>query len=73
MRSSEKNRFQNAFTVCNLTLDAVVSDMFGNSSTDILNYFCISFMMAGTLYLINSSWLQATTWLLQRGWVPLAL
>ena len=30
MRSSEKNRFQNAFTVCNLTLDAVVSDMFGN-------------------------------------------
>ena len=26
MRSSEKNRFQNAFTVCNLTLDAVVSD-----------------------------------------------
>ena len=38
MRSSEKNRFQNAFTVCNLTLDAVVSDMFGKSSTDILNY-----------------------------------
>ena len=36
MRSSEKNRFQNAFTVCNLTLDAVVSDMFGKSSTDIL-------------------------------------
>ena len=38
MRSSEKNRFQNAFTVCNLTLDAVVSDMFGKSATDILNY-----------------------------------
>lgn len=29
MKSSEKNRFQNAFTVCNVALDAVVSDMFG--------------------------------------------
>ena len=38
MRSSEKNRFQNAFTVCNRTLDAVVSDMFGKSATDIENY-----------------------------------
>ena len=38
MRSSEKNRFQNAFTVCNLTLDAVVSDMFGESATNIENY-----------------------------------
>ena len=38
MRSSEKNRFQNAFTVCNLTLDAVVSDMFGKSAADIGNY-----------------------------------
>ena len=38
IRSSEKNRFQNAFTVCNLTLDSVVSDMFGKSATDILNY-----------------------------------
>ena len=38
MRSGEKCRFQNAFTVCNLTLDAVVSDMFGKSATDIENY-----------------------------------
>lgn len=38
MRSSKKNRFQNGFTVCNLTLDAVVSDMFGKSATDIENY-----------------------------------
>ena len=38
MRTSEKNRFQNAFTVCNLTLDAVVSDMFGESATNIENY-----------------------------------
>lgn len=38
MRSSKKNRFQNAFTVCNLTLEAVVSDMFGKSATDIENY-----------------------------------
>ena len=38
MRSSEKNRFQNAFTVCNSTLDAVLSDMFGKSATLIQNY-----------------------------------
>lgn len=54
MRSSEKNRFQNAFTVCNLTLDAVLSDMFGKSATAIENYLldseaidphqCISFL-----------------------------
>lgn len=31
MKSSEKNRFQNAFTVCNVALDSVVSDMFGKS------------------------------------------
>lgn len=38
MRSSEKNRYQNAFTVCNCNLDAVVSDMFGKSALDIENY-----------------------------------
>jgi len=38
MRSSEKNRYQNAFTVCNLTLDAVVSDMFGKSAVAIENH-----------------------------------
>ena len=38
MRASEKNRFQNAFTVCTLTLDAVVSDMFGKSAASIENY-----------------------------------
>ena len=37
-KSSEKNRFQNAFTVCNVALDAVVSDMFGKSATSITNY-----------------------------------
>lgn len=35
MRSSGKNHFQNAFTMCNLMLDAVVSDMFGMSATAI--------------------------------------
>jgi transposase len=29
--ASEKNRYQNVFTVCNVALDAVVSDMFGKS------------------------------------------
>ena len=38
MRSSEKNRFQNAFTVCNVALDSVVSDMFGKSATAIADY-----------------------------------
>jgi len=35
---SEKNRFQNAFTSCNVALDSVVSDMFGKSATAITNY-----------------------------------
>lgn len=38
MRSSEKNRFQNAFTVCNVALDSVVSDMFGKSAAAITDY-----------------------------------
>ncbi len=37
-RSSEKNRFQNAFTVCNVALDAVVSDMFGKSASSLTDY-----------------------------------
>lgn len=38
MKSSEKNRFQNAFTVCNVALDSVVSDMFGKSATAVTDY-----------------------------------
>lgn len=38
MKSSEKNRFQNAFTVCNVALDSVVSDLFGKSATAITDY-----------------------------------
>ena len=37
-RSSEKNRYQNALTVCNIALDSVVSDVFGKSATSVLNY-----------------------------------
>ncbi len=37
-RSSEKNRYQNALTVCNVALDPVVSDIFGKSSTSIIDY-----------------------------------
>ena len=37
--SSEKNRYQNALTVCNVALDSVVSDVFGKSSTSIIEYF----------------------------------
>lgn len=37
-KSGEKNRFQNAFTVCNVALDAVVSDMFGKSASSITDY-----------------------------------
>ena len=35
---SEKNRFQNAFTTCNVALDSVVSDMFGKSAAAITDY-----------------------------------
>ena len=38
MKSREKKRFQNAFTVCNVALDCVVSDMFGVSATAITDY-----------------------------------
>ena len=38
MKSSEKNRFQNAFTVCNVGLDSDVCDMFGKSATLITDY-----------------------------------
>ena len=41
MRSSEKNRYQNAFTVSNCNLDAIVSDMFGKSSKEMLSSFSI--------------------------------
>ena len=41
-RSSEKNRYQNTLTVCNVALDSVVSDIFGKSSMSIINIvdFC---------------------------------
>ena len=35
-RSSEKNRYQNALTVCNVALDSVVSDIFGKSPHPLL-------------------------------------
>lgn len=41
-KSSEKNRFQNAFTVCNVALDSVVTDMFGKSATLITDYLISS-------------------------------
>lgn len=41
-KSSEKNRFQNALTVCNVALDSVVSDMFGVSAKAITNYLIVS-------------------------------
>ena len=37
-RSNEKNRYQNALTVCNVALNSVVSDIFGKSSTSIIDY-----------------------------------
>ena len=37
-RSIKKNRYQNALTVCNVALDSVVSDIFGKSSTSIIDY-----------------------------------
>ena len=37
-RSSEKNRYQNALTVCNIALDSLVSDIFGKSATSVIDY-----------------------------------
>ena len=37
-RSSEKNRYRNALTVCNVALDSVVSDIFGKSATSVIDY-----------------------------------
>lgn len=41
-KRSEKNRFQNVFTVCNVSLDSVVSDMFGKSASSITDYLITS-------------------------------
>jgi hypothetical protein len=41
-KSSEKNRFQNSLTVCNVALDSVVSDMFGKSAEAITDYLITS-------------------------------
>ena len=38
MSSSEKNRIQNSLTISNITLDSVLSDIFGKSATLILDY-----------------------------------
>ena len=37
-RTSEKNKYQNALTVCNVALDSVVSDIFGKSATSVIDY-----------------------------------
>ena len=41
-KSSEKNRYQNVFTVCNVSLDAVATDMFGKSASSITDYLISS-------------------------------
>ena len=38
MASSEKNRIQNSLTISNITLDSVLSDIFGKSASNILDY-----------------------------------
>lgn len=42
IKNSEKNRFQNAFTVCHVALDTVVSDKFGVSASSITDYLISS-------------------------------
>ncbi len=41
MNTSEKNRAQNCFTMCNLKLDAVFSDVFGKSATRVMDAFSL--------------------------------
>ena len=59
-KSSEKNRFQNAFTVCNVALDSVVSDMFGKSASAITDYLvnADSFDPAHCISLLHRSMLK---------------
>jgi len=59
-KSSEKNRFQNAFTVCNVALDSVVSDMFGKSASAITDYLvnADSFDPTHCVSLLHRSMLQ---------------
>ena len=38
MSASEKNRIQNSLTISNITLDSVLSDIFGKSASNILDY-----------------------------------
>lgn len=59
-KSSEKNRYQNLFTVCNVALDAVVTDMFGKSASSITDYIlnsdsfdpqhCVSLLHGSLIY-----------------------
>jgi len=42
MRSSEKNRYQNCMTVSNIGLASVLSDPFGKSASDIMQYVLAS-------------------------------
>lgn len=37
-RTSEKNRYQNTLTICNIALDAAVSDIFGKSAASVIDY-----------------------------------
>ena len=59
-KSSEKNRFQNAFTVCNVALDSVVSDMLGKSASAITDYLvnADSFDRAHCISLLHRSMLK---------------
>ena len=38
MSASEKNRIQNSLTISNITLDSVLTDIFGKSASNILDY-----------------------------------
>jgi len=42
MRSSERNRYQNCMTVSNIGLASVLSDPFGKSASDIMQYVLTS-------------------------------
>ena len=60
MKSSEKNRFQNAFTVCNIGLDSVVSDISRKSATLIIDYLLsyglLNAMVKNGLSLLLREW-----------------
>ena len=61
MRSSEKNRFQNALTTGNCKLDIVFSDIFGKSASAIVDTILSNNIVIFILVLFNLCYTTSET------------